>query len=155
MLGFFAFQGSTAALVTSNGVRTIGRPYGAASLQMNVADDLGIPCEGDCSLPSFPKMPASVHPGVVTGQALVDLLDHAKANGYAIPAVNCAPRRSPTLHTSHDHFAPRPPLRSALRLLTLRRRHLVLGQRVPRGGAQERRAHHHPVLLGWRSVLRR
>ena len=26
--------------------------------------------------------------GVVTGQALVDLLDHAKENGYAIPAVN-------------------------------------------------------------------
>ena len=26
--------------------------------------------------------------GVVTGQALLDLLDHAKTNGYAIPAVN-------------------------------------------------------------------
>lgn len=34
-------------------------------------------------------LPASVKPGVVTGQALVDLLDHAKENGYAIPAVNC------------------------------------------------------------------
>jgi fructose-bisphosphate aldolase class II len=34
-------------------------------------------------------MPDSVHPGVVTGQAMVDLLDHAKDNGYAIPAVNC------------------------------------------------------------------
>jgi len=33
-------------------------------------------------------LPASVKPGVVTGQALVDLLDHAKTNGYAIPAVN-------------------------------------------------------------------
>ena len=33
-------------------------------------------------------LPASVKPGVVTGQALVDLLDHAKENGYAIPAVN-------------------------------------------------------------------
>merc|ERR1719287_458666 len=48
-----------------------------------------MPCVGECALPSFPKMPASVHPGVVTGQALVDLLDHAKAKGYAIPAVNC------------------------------------------------------------------
>jgi len=33
-------------------------------------------------------LPASVKPGVVTGQALQDLLDHAKANKYAIPAVN-------------------------------------------------------------------
>ena len=33
-------------------------------------------------------LPASVKPGVVTGQALSDLLDHAKENQYAIPAVN-------------------------------------------------------------------
>merc|ERR1719456_671563 len=33
-------------------------------------------------------LPTSVKPGVVTGQALVDLLGHAKENGYAIPAVN-------------------------------------------------------------------
>jgi len=33
-------------------------------------------------------LPASVKPGVVTGDALVDLLQHAKDNGYAIPAVN-------------------------------------------------------------------
>merc|ERR1719409_2013442 len=33
-------------------------------------------------------MPATVKPGVVTGQALEDLLTHAKDNGYAIPAVN-------------------------------------------------------------------
>lgn len=33
-------------------------------------------------------MPASVKPGVVTGKALVDLLDHAKKEGFAIPGVN-------------------------------------------------------------------
>jgi len=33
-------------------------------------------------------LPASVKAGVVTGDALVDLLNHAKENGYAIPAVN-------------------------------------------------------------------
>jgi fructose-bisphosphate aldolase class II len=33
-------------------------------------------------------MPASVKPGVVTGKALDDLLNHAKENGYAIPGVN-------------------------------------------------------------------
>jgi len=37
---------------------------------------------------AFAKLPATVKPGVVTGQALVDLLDHAKTNGYAIPGVN-------------------------------------------------------------------
>jgi fructose-bisphosphate aldolase class II len=33
-------------------------------------------------------LPASVKPGVVTGDSLMDLLAHAKENGYAIPAVN-------------------------------------------------------------------
>jgi len=33
-------------------------------------------------------LPASVKPGVVTGKALVDLLDHAKKEGFAIPGVN-------------------------------------------------------------------
>merc|ERR1719238_2565315 len=33
-------------------------------------------------------LPASVKPGVVTGEALWDLLQHAKQNKYAIPAVN-------------------------------------------------------------------
>ncbi len=33
-------------------------------------------------------LPATVKPGVVTGKALDDLLQHAKDNGYAIPAVN-------------------------------------------------------------------
>jgi len=34
------------------------------------------------------SLPASVKPGVVTGQALVDLLDYAKDKGFAIPGVN-------------------------------------------------------------------
>ncbi|GAX29000.1 fructose-bisphosphate aldolase, class II [Fistulifera solaris] len=37
---------------------------------------------------AFAKLPASVKPGVVTGQALVDLLQHAKKEGFAIPGVN-------------------------------------------------------------------
>jgi len=40
------------------------------------------------STKAFAKLPASVKPGVVTGKALTDLLDHAKENGYAIPGVN-------------------------------------------------------------------
>eukprot|EP00302_Diacronema_sp_CCMP2436_P001375 CAMPEP_0179842412 /NCGR_PEP_ID=MMETSP0982-20121206/3108_1 /TAXON_ID=483367 /ORGANISM="non described non described, Strain CCMP 2436" /LENGTH=367 /DNA_ID=CAMNT_0021726673 /DNA_START=90 /DNA_END=1193 /DNA_ORIENTATION=+ len=34
------------------------------------------------------SLPTTVKPGVVTGQALFDLLEHAKANNYAIPSVN-------------------------------------------------------------------
>jgi len=37
---------------------------------------------------AFAKLPASVKPGVVTGKALVDLLQHAKKEGFAIPGVN-------------------------------------------------------------------
>merc|ERR1712151_418051 len=37
---------------------------------------------------AFANLPASVKPGVVTGQALVDLLQHAKETGFAIPGVN-------------------------------------------------------------------
>jgi fructose-bisphosphate aldolase class II len=37
---------------------------------------------------TFAKLPASVNAGVVTGKALVDLLDHAKEVGFAIPGVN-------------------------------------------------------------------
>lgn len=40
-------------------------------------------------LGSFPSLPESVHPGVVTGEALHELLDWAKKTGFAIPAVNC------------------------------------------------------------------
>jgi fructose-bisphosphate aldolase class II len=38
---------------------------------------------------SFPKLPPEVHPGVVTGKCLEKLLDWAKENEVAIPAVNC------------------------------------------------------------------
>jgi len=44
--------------------------------------------ETDTETKAFAKLPASVKPGVVTGQALVDLLDTAKEQGYAIPGVN-------------------------------------------------------------------
>merc|ERR1719498_2162733 len=37
---------------------------------------------------AFKNLPASVKPGVVTGKALVDLLDYAKEKGFAIPGVN-------------------------------------------------------------------
>ena len=42
-----------------------------------------------CAIINYPSLPESVKPGVVTGQALNDLLQHAQDNKYAIPAVNC------------------------------------------------------------------
>ena len=73
-----------------------------AAVQMGTqSDEMGIPCIGECSLPSYPNLPDSVHPGVVTGQALIDLLNDAKEKGYAIPAVNCgASARPPCLTAS-------------------------------------------------------
>lgn len=44
--------------------------------------------EAETEAKAFTKLPASVKPGVVTGKALVDLLDHAKKEGFAIPGVN-------------------------------------------------------------------
>merc|ERR1719261_1232517 len=54
--------------------------YGArtSALQMSTATEA----------PAFKKLPATVKPGVVTGQVLVDLLEAAKDQGYAIPGVN-------------------------------------------------------------------
>lgn len=44
--------------------------------------------ETESETKAFAKLPASVKPGVVTGKALVDLLQHAKKEGFAIPGVN-------------------------------------------------------------------
>lgn len=46
-----------------------------------VAGELGNPCEDECAMTSYPNLPESVHPGVLSGQAMVDLLKHAKENG--------------------------------------------------------------------------
>ena len=64
----------------SSGVKQSAR-VARVSLQEKIADELAIPCEEECALDSFPNLPPSVHPGVVTGQAMVDLLNHAKENG--------------------------------------------------------------------------
>lgn len=60
-----------------------------SKLRGAMSDELDIPCEDECAMTSYKNLPASVHPGVVTGQAMFDLLKHARENGYAIPAVNC------------------------------------------------------------------
>jgi len=80
-------MGSGADAFTA-GVRRSAR-VASVSVNDKIAGELDIPCEEECALESYPNMPPSVHPGVVTGQALVDLLEDAKTRGYAIPAVNC------------------------------------------------------------------
>lgn len=46
-----------------------------------MSGDLGIPCDDECALSCYPNLPESVHPGVLSGQAQLDLLQHAKENG--------------------------------------------------------------------------
>lgn len=46
-----------------------------------VSEEFGIPCEDECALDQYPNLPPSVHPGVLSGEAMVDLLNHAKENG--------------------------------------------------------------------------
>jgi fructose-bisphosphate aldolase, class II len=53
----------------------------------SIADEFGIPCEEDCATYTYKNLPASVHPGVVSGQALIDLLNHAKDNGKIFQVV--------------------------------------------------------------------
>jgi len=50
-------------------------------LRGTITDAYGLPCDDECAVDKFPNLPDSVHPGIVTGQALRDLLDHAKENG--------------------------------------------------------------------------
>merc|ERR1719242_13558 len=49
---------------------------------------IGMSTETAADTKTFSKVPASVKPGVVTGQALRDLLDNAKEAKFAIPGVN-------------------------------------------------------------------
>lgn len=84
------FATIVAADAFTSGVRNFARvPSICASteatrgipLKEKIAIELGLPCEEECGMDSYPNMPPSVHPGVVTGQALVDLLNDAKTRG--------------------------------------------------------------------------
>jgi hypothetical protein len=79
------------ALVIPSGLRHVisvgssaSSPSSSSSKRFStgrMSSDLGLPCEEECALECFPNLPLSVHPGVVTGQALLDLINHAKENG--------------------------------------------------------------------------
>jgi len=87
-LAVFLASAASSAYVNAFAPSVSGRTS-ALTMKGGMSDDVGIPCDGECALDSFPNLPKSIHPGVLSGQAMMDLLQHAKDNGYAIPAVNC------------------------------------------------------------------
>jgi hypothetical protein len=56
-------------------------PRNSCSALEGSAGELGLPCEAECAITKYPNMPDSVHPGVLSGQAVVDLLEDAKKKG--------------------------------------------------------------------------
>lgn len=59
----------------------------AASSALNsMSDELDIPCEDECAMSSYPSLPESVHPGVLSGQAMVDLVSVNKPTAFLAPA---------------------------------------------------------------------
>jgi len=73
---------SIAALLVAPAVAFSPAAFGTARSALHMST------EAATEEKAFAKMPASVKPGVVTGQALMDVLETAKANKYAIPGVN-------------------------------------------------------------------
>jgi fructose-bisphosphate aldolase, class II len=76
----------TSILLTVDAFVPMGqRPRSSFSI-FNIADEFGIPCEEECAIERYPNLPESVHPGVLSGKALLDLLNHAKENGKSLIA---------------------------------------------------------------------
>ena len=84
-----AFVSSYTTFKIHKSFSTSASSSSSTSSLFNVASDLNIPCGEECALDQFPSMPPSIHPGVLSGDGLMDLMADAKARGYAIPAVNC------------------------------------------------------------------
>jgi hypothetical protein len=76
--------GRSEAFVATTSRRPTAPRSSAISLSGGASSELGLPCEEDCAIEKYPNLPASVHPGVLSGQAQLDLLRHAKENGQYI-----------------------------------------------------------------------
>jgi fructose-bisphosphate aldolase class II len=74
------FLVASAHSVTNAFVST-SSPTRTTALLGGMSDELGVPCEEDCAIEKYPNLPESIHPGVLSGQAMMDLLNHAKENG--------------------------------------------------------------------------
>ena len=79
-LAVFIASAASSVYVNAFAPSASGR-FSPVTMKGGMSDDVGIPCEGECALESFPNLPESVHPGVLSGQAMMDLLQHAKDNG--------------------------------------------------------------------------
>jgi fructose-bisphosphate aldolase class II len=74
------------AMATCSGVNAFAPRFGVASTTTSlngIAKELGLPCDDECALEAYPSLPESVHPGVLSGQSLLDLIEHARDNGKA------------------------------------------------------------------------
>jgi fructose-bisphosphate aldolase class II len=60
---------------------SLGSASTSAKKEGGISEELGTPCEDDCAITSYANLPKSVHPGVLSGRAQMDLLKHAKENG--------------------------------------------------------------------------
>lgn len=76
----FLASAASSAYVNAFAPNANGR-LSSVTLKGGMSSDVGIPCEDECALESFPNLPDSIHPGVLSGQAMMDLLQHAKDNG--------------------------------------------------------------------------
>lgn len=76
---------TTTSSTSPSSAAVSGRAFAPRSSKIlsaaKISEELDLPCDDECALASYPNMPESVHPGVNTGQSMIDLLNHAKANG--------------------------------------------------------------------------
>jgi hypothetical protein len=56
------------------------RSTGSTKLHQ-MSNELDLLCEAECAIEKYPNLPESVHPGVLSGKAMMDLLLDAKAKG--------------------------------------------------------------------------
>ena len=87
--GTNAFVAPSKGVTSTNGKFGLSKPVTTSKgkLEMGtMADELDLPCT---DVPSFPNLPPSVHPGVVSGQAMMDLLADAKEKGKRFVCYNC------------------------------------------------------------------
>jgi fructose-bisphosphate aldolase, class II len=72
---------AVAQAASSTGALFSTKQVDAKRREGGVAGELGLPCEGECEISRYPNLPDSVHPGVLSGKALIDLLQDAKTKG--------------------------------------------------------------------------
>mmetsp|Transcript_26817 Transcript_26817/g.49283 ORF Transcript_26817/g.49283 Transcript_26817/m.49283 type:complete len:480 (+) Transcript_26817:97-1536(+) len=84
-----ALSAAAVAASSRKARRAVNRQSGKTALAAEKRFPVLTKRKGEEVKGAFPKLPDTIHPGVITGKACVDLLMHAKENKYAIPAVNC------------------------------------------------------------------